>query len=460
MEVHAISNTDESALREVLNQCLGPAKVLSVRAAVSFLMHSGTEEIKGKLKKLIGSGTSVHFLFGDDFNLTQSAAIDSLMRLGCDLSLYVGDSNYHPKLWIIELKDGHRTVILGSSNLSRGGLVANAEANVMLHGSIDELAAFDTVWKELHDQSREFTLADLESYIDAEKAAATPPPETWKTVGKAVGAIKQHVKRWQRFIADSQKLNQHEKWRGWYLVPEHGQLDDAKLRELHKILQGVKKRPEYVRNGTISLGTDPTGLANVGAILRDAGLRGAKSQTEAQSRKNFTRQQRLYLVNLKWLEQESGQLYRITDAGEKFLRAQTAPQRKKQFTEALSRVKWPFGPISYYPFLLEVTKRVPNERIYLDELDLIVIHSYHWAEAEGIANLVTAYRGLPETDRKTLNAWADTRLRNLLAKHGGKSAYGHYRNKVADLLVAFGNTSPLAYKAAAKGHEPYIYRSR
>src|SRR5688572_1899392 len=106
----------------------------------------------------------------------------------------------------------------------------------------------------------------------------------------------------------------------------------------------------------------------------------------------------------------SGSAFRITDSGEAFQAARTNARRAALFTHALSLKKWPFGPIAFYPFLLEVIERVPDRRIYYDEMNLIVIHSYHRAERQGIVNLVAAYRGLPAEERGRLAQDADQRL--------------------------------------------------
>lgn len=422
-------------------------------------MSSGVRELEHDLERLVKSQVPITIVFGDDFHLTQSGALSRLMSIGCELRLYADEARvgYHPKLWIIDYMDDTRMVIVGSSNLSRGGLVSNAEASVVMHGTSAELDAFEEIWSSFADNAHEFTAADLMSYIDSETATAVPPPRRGRVSAREmVDEIQRHIERWQRFIAHPHRIGQSERWRGWYLVPEQGQLTEAKLKELGQILRALRERPQYRGEGMVSLGTDATGVANAVTALRSAGVTTAHPFSDRQRRDLFVRQQRLYLQTFHWLEEVDREHFRITRPGERFLGAQTDIKRAHLFTEAMSLKKWPFGPLAYYPFLQDLLARVPDRRLYYDEMDLIVIHSYHRAELTGIANLVTAYRGLPDQLRIQLRNWADRRLRAKLQAHAGGTAYGRYRRKIADLLVAFGTTTGLEYVAVAPEDRSYV----
>jgi phosphatidylserine/phosphatidylglycerophosphate/cardiolipin synthase-like enzyme len=58
---------------------------------------------------------------------------------------FASDSNqtFHPKVWIFSLPSGAEAAIVGSSNLTRGGLDCNLEANVLVDdGVVEELEGF------------------------------------------------------------------------------------------------------------------------------------------------------------------------------------------------------------------------------------------------------------------------------------------------------------------------------
>jgi hypothetical protein len=423
-------------------------------------MRSGVAIARREIKAVVDSGIEVTIVFGDDFLLSESAALESLMTIGCQLRLHSGETHvgYHPKIWIVDYEGGTRAVLLGSSNLSAGGLRGNAEANVLLRGSTEELAAFEELWKSFYDDSHVFADQDLATYVDSEKAAKVPhrAPSASVSVARAAALVRAHVSRWQRFIAFPHRIGRNERWRGWYLVPEQGQLTTDKLNELAGVLREIRARPQYRRERAISLGTDARGVANAAAVLQRAGITTRHTFTNAERRDLFVRQQRLYLQSFRFLEDVGGSTFRITDSGHAFESASTDSLRVARYTQALSLKNWPFGPIAFYPFLLEVLERVPERRLYYDELNLIVIHSYHLAERQGIVNLVAAYRGLPMQDRERLAREADQSLRALLGHHAGGTAYGRYRRKLADLMVAFGTTTPLRYVRAVPEDRSYI----
>jgi HKD family nuclease len=453
-----ISNSGGQNLLGVLKSCFDLSSVQSVRGAVSFLMNSGTKELDAAFRGLVDSGVPVTIVFGDDFHLTQSGALSALMATGCELRLYGAEthSGYHPKLWIIDNGD-ERAVIVGSSNLSHGGLRSNAEANVLIRGSAKELEAFDEQWTMFASESKKFTADDLKSYVDAEAAAAVPPPKSGGgSNSESDGQLRRHIERWQRYIAEPHVIEQLQKWRGWYLVPEHGQLADTKLVELQQILEALNELPQYQKDGLVSLGNSDAGVANAVAVLTAARVTTSHTFSDQQRRNLFVRQQCLYLRTFGWLEQIDQDRFRITSAGELLGAAGTEEERTELLTEALSTKKWIFGGLAFYPFFRELLQLVPEQRLYYDELNLIVIHCYHHAELGGIANLVAAYRGFPDTERESLRRWADERLRGLLAIHAGETAYGRYRKKVADLLVAFGNTIGLEYVDAAQQDLSYV----
>jgi HKD family nuclease len=456
----AVGNAEGETTWDSLRGMLRAAAVSSVRCAVSYVMSSGVAIARQEIKRVVDSGLPMTVVFGDDFRLSESRALASLMRVGCDLRLYSGETHpgYHPKMWIIDYDDNSRAVLIGSSNLSGGGLQGNAEANVLLSGSIEELDGFDALWASFHDDSHVFTDKDLASYVDSERTAAVPhrAAAASTSAAQAASLVRAHIDRWQRFIEEPHRIGQHERWRGWYLVPEQGQLTIHMLNTLAAVLRQIPARPEYPRVGSISLGTDSAGVTNAAAILRGARITTLGRYSNRQRRNLFVRQQRLYLQTFGFLESVNGSTFRITPAGEAFQTARSNSRRVALFTEALSLKKWPFGPIAFYPFLLEVIERVPDRRIYYDEMNLIVIHSYHHAERQGIVNLVAAYRGLPAADRERLLLEADQNLRGLLGRHAGGTAYGRYRRKLADLMVAFGTTTPLRFVDADPEDRSYI----
>jgi HKD family nuclease len=132
-------------LIEVLNQTIPNAKEL--KFAVAFMKYSGFRLIENDIKKCLIDGRSVEFLVGLDFRTTDPKVLRLLKGFSSDglpLKCYCfSDPSfrdtpiYHPKLYLVN--DGkNATIVLGSSNLTEGGLKNNVEVNAIISASLKE----------------------------------------------------------------------------------------------------------------------------------------------------------------------------------------------------------------------------------------------------------------------------------------------------------------------------------
>jgi phosphatidylserine/phosphatidylglycerophosphate/cardiolipin synthase-like enzyme len=97
---------------------------------------------------MLARGGRAEFIVGLDFNLTEGAALQELaclahetrrVRLLCFSEAALGsEGTFHPKLYLVANERARWTVVLGSSNLTAGGLRQNVEINVLLSGRQDE----------------------------------------------------------------------------------------------------------------------------------------------------------------------------------------------------------------------------------------------------------------------------------------------------------------------------------
>jgi len=138
-----------------------------VMIAVAFIKKSGLERIFDFLTK---KNTKV--VAGLSFGLTDAEALSELLRAGVPCKVYRGELNglntaYHPKVYIGKTGDEVR-IILGSSNLTLGGMTSNVEANIMIKGNASEpiiseiLDYFESIWS--NDYAEDLTSTILERY--------------------------------------------------------------------------------------------------------------------------------------------------------------------------------------------------------------------------------------------------------------------------------------------------------
>ncbi|HEU4369277.1 MAG TPA: phospholipase D family protein [Methylomirabilota bacterium] len=109
---------------------LPTASQLSV--AVAFAKESALSTVE--VESWCRPGRRLQLLAGTDFALTELQVLRRLEATGfADCRIYhsIAGQVFHPKIYILESTD-ERIVYVGSSNLTRGGLLDNVEANVRM----------------------------------------------------------------------------------------------------------------------------------------------------------------------------------------------------------------------------------------------------------------------------------------------------------------------------------------
>lgn len=107
-----------------------------ISIAVAFLESSGVATIRQSIEETKKNKASISIITGLDFGITAPEALQELRNLDVECNI-IRNENFHPKLYIFE-RGNEATVIIGSSNLSKGGLSTNYEANLILSGNISE----------------------------------------------------------------------------------------------------------------------------------------------------------------------------------------------------------------------------------------------------------------------------------------------------------------------------------
>ncbi len=138
MSILLLSNSDYP-IGKIIKQELQDAN--SVQIAVAFLKYSGVKEIDSSLKQCLSNGGNVELIAGLDFRTTDPQSIRYFLDLRkqyCEINFYCfGDKGenktdvvFHPKIYLFENQQ-ERTGIVGSTNLTKGGLMSNFEVNTI-----------------------------------------------------------------------------------------------------------------------------------------------------------------------------------------------------------------------------------------------------------------------------------------------------------------------------------------
>jgi HKD family nuclease len=121
-----------------------------VRVAVAFVSRSGLRELEPALSVAIAAGSHLEFLVGLDMRTTEPEALRALYALSTahtDVHLYCYASGdpaavYHPKMYLLRSGD-EAVAVVGSSNLTAGGLRHNVEVNVVIRATVSDEAVSD-----------------------------------------------------------------------------------------------------------------------------------------------------------------------------------------------------------------------------------------------------------------------------------------------------------------------------
>lgn len=139
MAIQILSNLNYP-IGNIINQELQNANL--VKMAVAFLKYSGVKVIEKSLNDCLKNNGSIEIIVGLDFKTTDPQSMHYFIRLQrqvSSLKFYCyGDKGenktsivFHPKIYLFE-KGRETTGIIGSTNLTRGGLLTNFEANVVI----------------------------------------------------------------------------------------------------------------------------------------------------------------------------------------------------------------------------------------------------------------------------------------------------------------------------------------
>lgn len=131
-----------------IKDCLEDSKYNKLTIIVAFAKNSGVLRLKESLEAFRKSGGEIDVYVGIDLDGTSYEALVSLLRIVNKLTVVHLESGqtFHPKIYSFT-SDDEGVLIVGSNNLTSGGLWTNIEASLIL--SEDNRAEKSEVQKEL-----------------------------------------------------------------------------------------------------------------------------------------------------------------------------------------------------------------------------------------------------------------------------------------------------------------------
>ena len=120
---------------------------------VSYIRDSGVNIILDDLKKIISNSGTVKLICSNDMGITDPIAIKKLLDIGVEVKIYkLDEGTFHAKIWLSN-KNKKWYCMVGSANCSKGALVDNVEASLLIDtdsnikGAIEQaLIFFEYLW--------------------------------------------------------------------------------------------------------------------------------------------------------------------------------------------------------------------------------------------------------------------------------------------------------------------------
>lgn len=170
----------DSRLGDVIIENLTNGKFQIFQAAVAFVKRSGVKHLSIALQNFVINGGMVRIVAGLDHHGTSYEGLLGLLNVvGENVWVYHADEGvsrfytFHPKIYLFE-GESEALLLVGSGNLTEGGLYTNDEAIVTLTLSQEDTAlqivknAFEEWCDTTSDNSKQLTQTLLEKLLEAD----------------------------------------------------------------------------------------------------------------------------------------------------------------------------------------------------------------------------------------------------------------------------------------------------
>lgn len=404
------------------------------RFAVAYVKENGVdmilEGVRGKPAKLLCSF---------DMGITQLSGISKLIENGVEVRVYKsGVGTFHPKVWLFKTDKGWRALV-GSANLTEAALVHNVEAGVLLDDEDIVAAAvmfFNYLWDA--DNSHPVTLkgvAQLQEQLGGRKSIRKniPPLAAPSTDDGKIRTLFSFIKDW----IDISKWKQEgisSLWRGWYVIPDHGYVDDVLVNNLAAYMSAIgdgidisRSLPSRRYRQFLDLFAEKSGFQRASLKLSPHDL--------------FVRQAKNYLIKFGWahhpLAEKNGK-YKT----EKSVLLPTALGRRVAACRNVGEIRSLYsGYFEEYTYnglcIVKFTRRLLERfgRLHLREFDYFVTHAYNDDDMETVSEMIVLYRGCTDAGRRRLDDMVKEYF-NRIKEPTAQNVHGNYVKNVKHTISA------------------------
>ena len=406
--------------KTVILEELGQAK--EARLVVAYVRETGVNMI---LKEI--ADKPVKLLCSLDMNITQLSAIRKLIENKVEVRVYRSNKGtFHPKIWLFNKGDKWQ-VLVGSANITGAAFVDNVEASVLIDEpniTANAIMFFNYLWEM--DNSSPLELEDirkLETQLSSRMRIAKTPLA--QNDSEKIEKIFSFVRSWID-IPIFEKQGISALWRGWYIIPDQGYVEDNLVQKLAFYMQSIG---DGVVLSESKQSQQYQSLLNI--FMQQSNFK--REELRCSSHQLFVRQAKNYLIKFGWAHHPlrktkkkytpDKRILLSTPLGERIATCQNITEIKHLYSEYFE--EYLFNRFAIVKFTRRLLERL--DYLDLEEFNYFVTHAHSDDELEIVYKLIKDYRSCENREL----------LHNKIKKYFGKTkeptasnVYGNYVKNV------------------------------
>ncbi len=439
-----------------------------IKLLVSYIKDSGFYFLAKELKQLASDkNKEIQIICSLDMDITSLDAIQKLIDIGIEVKHYeMNHGTFHPKVWYFMQDDGYKTCIIGSANFTLAALRDNVEAGLLINSKEQESTIleaenfFNYLWNDSYTKNVNNDLLQLLiDYRDRKKLLiqernkmirklehSSDKSRTVIGIDDSMKIILDFIYYWIELgIGDkSSTYGQLELWRGWYVMPDHGPIDDERMRRIKDDCASILSEEGNIE---LDISKDSSDL-RFDVILKRHLSNLSRNTHKMSIRDLFIRQVKNYLINLNLCYHPinyRGKLNKnvliLSDYGIELVESKSIDEMKKVYTTAL-RGKMHLG----MPMLDTVTELLTRYgSIDFNEFSLFVKHILSKADLDAAITIIGLYRQLSPIGKEQVITSAKQHF-DIHLTPKAKGVHMNYEKNVRHTMSVFGWCEGMSYK--------------
>lgn len=163
-------NLDENtSVAKELIELFDSGKYDKFTCLVAFASYGGVTALAPHILRAKTNDVKIKIILGIDQKCTSKEALEEVLSWGVDSYIYytLNTNIFHPKVYLFENSD-YYTIIVGSNNLTEGGLVRNVECSLLVQDmqGTSVHSAFYDYWKGILDSTEDNLYAITQELIE------------------------------------------------------------------------------------------------------------------------------------------------------------------------------------------------------------------------------------------------------------------------------------------------------